>query len=78
MYKYRHVKCPCCKHIFMWREESYTGSSCDIFKYKGIDVQLESACCPKCDFEMVVENHLFEGIDIQDKNIERFIAIRGI
>lgn len=78
MYKYRQVKCPLCDHIFMWREKSYTGLSCDIFKQKGIDEELESTCCPKCNFEMVVINDLLEGIDIQDDKIERFPAIRGI
>jgi len=78
MYKWRQVKCPLCDHIFTWQEESYTGSSCDIFKRKGIDEKLESACCPKCNFEMVVVNDLLEGIDILDKEIERRPAIRGI
>ena len=78
MYKWRQVKCPLCEHIFMWREESYTGSSSDVYKRKGIDEELESACCPKCNFEMVVAGVLLEGLDIQDEEIERIPAIRGI
>ena len=78
MYRYRQVKCPLCGHTFMWREESYTGSSCDIFKRKGIDEELESTYCPMCSFEMVVAEDLLEGMDIQDKTIERIPSIRGI
>ena len=78
MYKWRQVKCPLCEHIFMWRQESYTGSNCDIFKRKGINEKLESASCPKCTFEMVVADDLLEGIDTQNEETERIPAIRGI
>lgn len=55
-----------------------TGSSCDVFKRKGMDEMLESSCCPKCNFEMVVTNDSLEGKDIQDEIIERLPTIRGI
>jgi len=62
----------------MWKKESYTGSSCDVFKREGIDEELESTRCPNCNFEMVVPDDAFEGLDLQDAAISRRTAIRGI
>ena len=38
---------------------------------------VEKAKCPKCDMDMIVLDHILEGIDTQDDRIE-VIGVRGI
>ena len=77
MYRFRQVKCPNCKHIFMWLNEP-TGTSYCLFRRKGVEEELFSTTCPKCNLEMVVLDDVLEGIDIAGEAIELFSTIRGL
>ena len=76
---YRHVECPLCGHIFMWKKEPvFRGNSYRMYKRKGFDEELENAICPKCCLEMVVPNDSLKGIDIKSENIEIAYTSRGL
>ncbi len=73
-YKYREVKCPWCNHIFMWNNNSGEGLLLHWYQLKSTGEPVEEAKCPKCGMKMIVLEHIFTGIDIDDDRIER---IRG-
>ncbi len=76
-YKYREVKCPQCEHIFMW--SNTTRESYVVYEYriKETGAYVEKAKCPKCAADMLVLEHVLEGIDLKDDRIET-IGVRGI
>lgn len=76
-YKYYEVQCPCCKHIFTWLKEP-SGNSYYLYRRKGVEEELFSTVCPKCNLEMVIPDGLSVGIEIQNEIIEQFDTIRGI
>lgn len=77
MYRYRQVQCPKCKHIFMWLDAPLGVSYC-LYRRKGIEEELYSTSCPKCNLEMVVPGDVLEGIDISSDTVELFSTVRGI
>ena len=76
-YKYREVKCPWCDHVFMWNENSGEGLILHEYRFKETGILTEKAKCPNCSMDMIVLEHVLEGIDVQDDRIEA-IGIRGI
>ncbi len=76
-YKYREVKCPWCDHVFMWNENGGEGLILHEYRFKETGKLAEKAKCPKCSMNMIVMEHVLEGIDIQDDRIEA-IGVRGI
>jgi endogenous inhibitor of DNA gyrase (YacG/DUF329 family) len=77
MYKYRQVKCPRCKHIFMWLDAPMGASYC-LYRRRGSEEELYSTTCPKCNLEMIVPGNVIEGIDINCEAVELFSTVRGI
>lgn len=77
MYKYRQVRCPKCRHVFVWLNEP-TGTSYRTYRRKGFDEELYSTTCPKCNLEIAVPLDTLDGIDIDDTAIEIFATYRGI
>ena len=77
MYKFRQVKCPKCKHTFMWLDQPNGVSYC-LYRRKGVEEELISTTCPKCNLEMVVPEDVLDGIAINDEAIELFATLRGI
>ena len=69
-YEYREVKCPWCDHIFMWQKNSGEGLIIHEYRLKETKELVEKAKCPKCSMDMVVLDHILEGIDVQDDRIE--------
>lgn len=69
-YKFREVKCPWCEHVFMWGNLS-EGLTLHDYKLKETGEILEEARCPKCNIKMVILEHILEGVDPQDKRIEK-------
>lgn len=78
MYNYRQVKCPQCNHAFMWIEYADLPPSYCVYRRKGIDEELGSTHCPKCNCEMVVPDNSEIGISVEDKSIELRDIVRGI
>ena len=76
-YRYREVKCPWCDHIFMWNKDGREGLILHKYRLKETGKFAEEARCPKCDMDMIVLEHILEGIDTQDDRIE-VIEVRGI
>lgn len=76
-YKFREIKCPCCNHKFTWLKEP-NGSSYHLYRRKGIEEELFSTICPKCNCEVVVPEGSSVGIEVENEMIERFDTIRGI
>ena len=76
-YSFREVKCPFCDHIFMWNKDGREGLILHEYKFKETGKLVEKAICPKCSNDMLVLEHVLEGIDTMDDRIER-IGIRGI
>ena len=73
-YKYREVKCPWCDHIFMWSADVREGLIIYEYRLKESGKLVEKAKCPKCSEDMLVLEHILEGIDTNDNRIEK----RGI
>lgn len=73
-YRYREVKCPWCGHVFMWNRDGREGLIIHEYRLKKTREFVEKAKCPKCDMDMVVLDHILEGIDIQDDKIEIIIT----
>lgn len=76
-YRYREVKCPWCEHVFMWNKDGREGLIIHEYRLKETGEFVEKTKCPKCDMDMVVLEHILEGIDTQDDRIE-VIGVRGI
>ncbi len=76
-YIYREVKCPWCDHVFMWNKNGEEGLKVYEYKLKLTGEYLEKTKCPSCEMDMIVLEHSFEGIDIDDDRVER-TGIRGI
>ena len=69
-YVYIEVQCPCCDHIFMWNK---TGGGLKLsgYKLRTTGETLEEAKCPKCGLEVLVLDHILEGIDVDDDRVEK-------
>lgn len=76
-YKYREVKCPWCDHVFMWNTDGREGLIIHRYRLKETGEFVELAKCPMCLEEMVVLEHILEGVDVDDNRIEK-IGVRGI
>lgn len=76
-YKFREVKCPWCGHIFMWNETEREGIVIHHYILKENGEYLGNPKCPKCDIDMVVLDHVLEGIDPKDERVE-MRGFRGI
>ena len=76
-YEYREVKCPWCEHIFMWNKDGREGLIIHEYRLKETGKFVEKAKCPKCDMDMIVLEHILEGIDTKDDRIET-ICVKGI
>lgn len=77
-YVFREVKCPWCDHVFMWNKNSGEGLVFHMYKLKETREYVETAKCPKCEMEMIVLDHVFEGIDVSDDRIETVDSVRKI
>lgn len=75
--KYREVKCPWCDHIFMWNENGREGLIIHEYRLKESGKYIEKTKCPKCAEEMLVLDHILEGIELNDERVE-VIGARGI
>lgn len=76
-YKYREVKCPWCDHIFMWNADGREGLIIHEYRLKEEGKLAPKAKCPQCSEDMLIMEHILEGIDTNDDRIEK-IGIRGI
>lgn len=76
-YKYREIKCPWCDHVFMWSDDCREGLIINEYRLKESGELVPKAKCPKCSEDMLVLEHILEGIDTNDNRIEK-IGIRGI
>ena len=70
-YRFREVKCPWCGHVFMWNQNSWEGLKLHEYKLKSTGEYVEKTKCPGCEMEMLVLERVFEGIDLDDKRVER-------
>lgn len=68
-YRFREVKCPYCEHVFMWGNLSEGLVRRHEYKSKETGELLEQTRCPKCDIEMVILEHVLEGVDSDDERI---------
>ena len=73
VYKYREMKCPWCDHVFIWNENGKEGVFFHIYKLKETGESVETTKCPKCEMEIAVLEHVFEGIDVNDDRIELIV-----
>lgn len=75
-YEYREVVCPWCDHRFMWNK---TGGGLKLHEYICIDTgeYADKTVCPKCANEMVVLEHVLNGVFKDDKRLKVY-GIRGI
>ena len=78
MYKYCQVKCPVCNHNFMWIENADLPISYNVYRLKGVDQELVSTHCPKCNCKMIAPSDLTTGISIKNENVELIGTVRGI
>ena len=78
MYKCRQVQCPKCNHTFMWIEYADLPSSYNVYRRKGVDEELGSTHCPKCNCEMIIPSDIKSGISIEDDAVELVGTVRGI
>lgn len=78
MYKYRQIECPLCGHIFMWIEYADLPPNYNVYRRKGVDEELGSTHCPKCNCEMIVSNDSKRGISVEDEVVELRGTVRGI
>lgn len=78
MYKCRRVECPLCGYIFMWIEYADLPPSYNVYRRKGIDEELGSTHCPKCNCEMIVPTESLKGISVENENVQLIDTVRGI
>ena len=78
MYKCRQVQCPVCGHVFMWIEYADLPPSYNVYKRNGIDEELGSTHCPKCNCKMIVPDDSKIGISVKDETVELKGTVRGI
>lgn len=78
MYKYRQIECPLCGHIFMWIEYADLPPNYNVYRRKGVDEELGSTHCPKCNCGMIVSNDSKRGISVEDEVVELRGTVRGI
>lgn len=76
-YKYREVICPWCDHKFMWQEDGGEGPVICEYEDKETGKYYAATKCPKCSEEMVVLNHILQGIDTEDPRLIKHV-FRGI
>jgi len=76
-YEYREVKCPWCDHVFMWCKNAFEGLIIHEYRLKETKELVGKAKCPNCSMEMVVLDHLLEGVDVKDDRVEA-VGVRGI
>ncbi len=74
--RYREVKCPWCKHIFMWLKGSGDGSYY-VYYNKMTKEHMETAKCPDCGKPMIVLDHVLVGVDTDDDSFEKG-TVRGL
>ena len=69
-YEYREVKCPWCDHVFMWHKN---GDEWGYYQYrlKENGKHVGNTTCPQCSMEIIVLEHVFEGLSVDDDRIER-------
>ena len=75
--EYREVKCFDCGHIFIWNKGEFELPIIYEYRLKITKEMLWKAKCPCCGQEMVVREHVLEGISIGDDSVEA-IGVRGI
>lgn len=78
MYRAFEIECQKCKHKFMWIEGSDIRTSYICYRRRGVDEELISTYCPKCNTEIVIIKEDSKGISVQDKLIEIADVIRGV
>ena len=78
MYKYRQIKCPLCGHTFMWIEYADLPPSYHVYGRKGLDEELGSTHCPKCNCEMIAPHDLEIGLSVENENVELRDTVRGV
>lgn len=78
MYKCRQIQCPRCEHIFMWFEHADLPLSYNVYGRKGVDEELGSTYCPKCNCEMIAPSELTTGIPVENESVELRGTVRGI
>lgn len=70
-YEYRIVKCPWCEHVFMWdMSDTKRRPWGIIYRFIETGEHVYATKCPKCNKDMVVLNHVLEGIDMKDNRVE--------
>ena len=70
-YEFREVKCPWCDHVFMWNKDGREGCIFPEYRLKSTEEFVQEAKCPNCEMKMVILEHVFEGIDVDDDRIEK-------
>lgn len=70
-YRYREVKCPWCDHIFMWNKDGRRGLIMHEYKVKETGEFVQKVDCPKCSMNMIVLDHVLEGVDTKDDRIQK-------
>ncbi|MDY2997819.1 MAG: hypothetical protein SOU16_11015 [Faecalimonas sp.] len=78
MYKVFEIECQNCKHKFMWIQNPDTQNSYYLYKRKGLDEELISIYCPRCNVEIAIIKENGKGINVNDESIEVAGAIRGL
>lgn len=68
-YGYRDVKCPWCGHVFTWNQRGDNTAFTQEYRLKETKEPLEEVKCPKCEMEMLVQDHVLEGIDTEDERV---------
>lgn len=62
----------------MWIEYADLPPSYCVYKRKGVDEELGSTHCPKCDCEMIVPEDSARGLAVDDDNVVLIGTVRGI
>lgn len=68
-YGYRDVKCPWCGHYFTWNQKGDSEAFTQEYRLKETLEPLEEVKCPKCEMEMVVQDHILIGMDPEDERV---------
>ena len=68
-YGYRDVKCPWCGHTFMWDQRGDNTAFTQEYRLKETKEPLEEVKCPKCEMEMLVQDHILIGMDPEDERV---------
>ena len=69
-YEFRDVKCPWCEHVFMWNKSHGEWLVFHLYRLKESGKYVPKAKCPKCGMEMLVLEHVLEGIYPNDDRVE--------